>query len=263
MEGTIKPSNIRAIFYIDPYNPKAKTVSEMFSLLQTTNEEDANVICVFGGDGTFLHAFHKYADRKIPFLGINCGNVGFLINSIEEVRGSVEIDRPVRCYTHPYLTATSIMGENTLPPVKAFNDVWIERNCGQCCWFEVSINGVVRIPKLTCDGCIICTQAGSTGYSRSVGMIPIPYGTPLIGLVPNNASFPHGIKPMFFPIGTSITIRNLQPYRRFTRAFYDGIEIGEVTQISVCVVQNGCTTAMTHDMESTDVFLDKTLSFFD
>ena len=38
-------------------------------------------------------------------------------------------------------------GDEKLSPKQSFNDVWIERQTGQCCWFEITINGKIKTSK--------------------------------------------------------------------------------------------------------------------
>ena len=40
--------------------------------------DDVECILVLGGDGTLLKASTDYADKNIPFLGINLGTLGFM-----------------------------------------------------------------------------------------------------------------------------------------------------------------------------------------
>ena len=43
------------------------------------NEESPQIVLSIGGDGTLLHAFHKYSDRlnSVAFVGIHTGHLGF------------------------------------------------------------------------------------------------------------------------------------------------------------------------------------------
>ena len=46
--------------------------------------EKAQAMVVLGGDGFMLHCLHEYMDYNIPFYGMNCGTVGFLLNEFRE-----------------------------------------------------------------------------------------------------------------------------------------------------------------------------------
>ena len=42
--------------------------------------EEADTLVVCGGDGTMLRAVRAYKDMALPFVGINFGHIGFLMN---------------------------------------------------------------------------------------------------------------------------------------------------------------------------------------
>ena len=39
---------------------------------------DSDIIISFGGDGTLIAAFRELGKKKIPVMGLHCGNKGFL-----------------------------------------------------------------------------------------------------------------------------------------------------------------------------------------
>lgn len=45
------------------------------------DDNNPDIVCVIGGDGTFLSAIHKYIHRldKTIFTGIHTGTLGFLL----------------------------------------------------------------------------------------------------------------------------------------------------------------------------------------
>ncbi|EDR30097.1 poly(p)/ATP NAD kinase, putative [Entamoeba dispar SAW760] len=259
---TLQVDHIRAKFHIDDYNQKAPDVARQFERIH--DEVNPNVVMTFGGDGTFLKAFHENYHLQLPYLGINCGNLGYLINPIQEVMDSIEKNKPLKCYSYPCLKVDASNGSTQLSTQFAFNDAWIERLNGQCCWFEVIINGVVRIPKLCCDGIVVCTPAGSTGYSKSIGVMPIPPNANMIGFVPNNASYPLGIRPLYLPLDTEVIIKNIQPNRRKTRGFYDGVELSEITELKIKVIENGCRVIYAHEENLNKTYINKvTKGFFE
>ena len=42
------------------------------------------MVVALGGDGSMLETIHRVLDRKIPVYGMNCGSVGFLMNTFSE-----------------------------------------------------------------------------------------------------------------------------------------------------------------------------------
>ena len=66
-------------------SPKAqaalKEIRKHHDLVELTRRRmGAQVIVVLGGDGFMLQTLHAYMKMKLPFYGINCGTVGFLMN---------------------------------------------------------------------------------------------------------------------------------------------------------------------------------------
>ena len=52
--------------------------SYIHALLESVQKQ---CILVLGGDGTMLRAIAEHAEKDLPFLGVNFGHKGFLLNS--------------------------------------------------------------------------------------------------------------------------------------------------------------------------------------
>src|ERR1700730_1916155 len=58
-----------------------KELRKHYDIVELTRRRmAAQVIVVLGGDGFMLQTLHNYMKIKLPFYGINCGTVGFLMN---------------------------------------------------------------------------------------------------------------------------------------------------------------------------------------
>jgi NAD+ kinase len=129
--------------------------------------EDAVELClVLGGDGTILRALQRYAGTEVPVFAINFGEIGFLA-TVEP--GDIE-DGIARALSGDFellrLPAIVLEGPQAF---KAVNDVAIHRRVGDrvaeiAYELEEEIVGCVR-----CDGLVIATPAGSTGYNLANG----------------------------------------------------------------------------------------------
>jgi NAD+ kinase len=122
---------------------------------------------VLGGDGTILGALQRYAGTGVPVFAINFGAIGFLATvepqDLEDgirraLTGDFELLRL------PAIVLETPCGEQT-----AINDVAIHRRAGErvarlAYEFEGEEVGSVR-----CDGLVIATPAGSTGYNLANG----------------------------------------------------------------------------------------------
>ena len=153
-----------------------------FSSSVTTLEdlpERADVVAVFGGDGTFLHAARLVAGSRIPLLGINLGSLGFLTEvKLEDMHAAFECLLSGRYWLEERVlldVKVSRQG-NQLAQYLALNDAVINKGAlARIIEMELSVNSqLVTITRA--DGLIISTPTGSTAYSLAAGG-PILYPT--------------------------------------------------------------------------------------
>ena len=129
-------------------------------------------VCI-GGDGTVLRAARLAIPDAVPILGINMGRLGFLtdmsprdfFNQFERiVAKDWRIEQRVMVRAD-WTDAAS--GERR--EFHALNDVVVSRlSPGRPIYTEVSIDGT-PLALYRCDGMIVATPTGSTGYSLSAG----------------------------------------------------------------------------------------------
>ena len=67
----------RLMIVADETNPKARELAKLFRPLESS---DPTAILVLGGDGSMLAAIRKHWRLRLPFLGLNAGTLGFLMN---------------------------------------------------------------------------------------------------------------------------------------------------------------------------------------
>jgi NAD kinase len=214
----------------DKRNPRALEMAERYQ--QWEDPEAPNCILVIGGDGTMLHAIRQNWRRRIPFIGINRGHLGFLLNEPESlpVESFCSTDLVVRQMPMLYIESTAPDGMRRTE--LAFNDAWVERRTSQSAWMEVIVNGQVRIPKLVADGALVCTAAGSTAYARSMGVAPLLADMPGWLVVGSNVMTPVSWKSALLAPESVITLRSTGGEKRPLNAFVDGRDIGETVSFS-------------------------------
>ena len=132
---------------------------------------EVEIAVVLGGDGTILRGAEVTLSRKIPLLGINLGQVGFL----------AEVDRPsvqaiVDSIIHKSYVSESRMvlkfalerDGKEISHGWALNEVTVERDGTTMVELFVEID---RRPlsHWGCDGVICSTPTGSTAYAFSAG----------------------------------------------------------------------------------------------
>jgi len=212
----------------DPRNEKSQLVASQYRRYES---DDPNLILVLGGDGTMLHTIREHWRLRIPFLGMNTGHLGFLMN--ERIPTELtELD--LVSYTLPLLRVDTEAPSGEQSWGLAFSDVWLERADGQAAWFRLDVDGETRVSKVVGDGMLVATASGSSAYARAMGATPIPLNTPTVTLVGSNIFEPRFWKPMALPDDSLITIASLdRSGKRPVRGYIDGTPIGAVQQISV------------------------------
>jgi NAD kinase len=185
-------------------------------------------IVVVGGDGVMLRKIRHHWQRRLPLIGLNAGNLGFLMNAPELFinQEKKEVDVIYRVLPMLYVEMTRVDG--SVIKTYGFNDAWMERSTSQSAWVEVTVNQQNQMPKVICDGMLVSTAAGSTAYARSMGATPLPAHTPAWLLVGSNVMEPISWKHAMLSPETEIDIINLSPEKRPTEAFVDGLSQGEV-----------------------------------
>ena len=130
-------------------------------------------LLVFGGDGTMLSAARKYAPKDVGILGFNMGRLGFLLDTeISEfsaaidalIKGEFTIERRLML-----LVEVTDKNKNVKKREYALNEAVIsQRHILRIINIDVNVNGAL-MDSMDCDGVIVATPTGSTGYNLSAG----------------------------------------------------------------------------------------------
>ena len=232
--NSLTEHEIAVIEYLDKHNHEIFIDVDFFkSLALNKNKKplDINkvdVLFTIGGDGTLLRAIPIVKDTKVPILGINTGQLGFLtsVNKESLIKGLDMFF--MKKYT---LIKRTLLELKTSPEISdivffpyALNEVTINRKNSTS---MLSIKTTIDQKLLTTywsDGLIISTSTGSTGYSLSSGG---PIISPEANAFVLNPIAPHniGMRPLIVPdksnIGIHVTGRSKKHLisldnRRFT-----------------------------------------------
>ncbi len=222
----------RPLIHMADRNPLAVEIARKFDSIR--DETDPNCVIAIGGDGTMLHAIQTHWRKRIPFIGVNAGHLGFLLNKREDVlddtrktgwfaESGVMVTRQL-----PMIYAETTTPDGTVKRELSFNDAWVERSTGQSAWLRVSVDGKERIPKLVCDGLLVSTAAGSTAYAMSMGAQPLLADTPGWLVVGSNVMSPLGWKSALLPLEANVLIEALNTEKRPVIGFAHGVPMGPV-----------------------------------
>jgi NAD+ kinase len=126
---------------------------------------DVELCVVLGGDGTILRALQLYAGTGVPVFAVNFGEIGFLATIEPE-----ELEEGIRralSDEFELLNLPAIVLEE--PRRAAINDVAIHRKVGErVAEIAYGLQGEV-LGSVRCDGLVVATPAGSTGYNLANG----------------------------------------------------------------------------------------------
>ncbi|MBQ7940103.1 MAG: NAD(+)/NADH kinase [Clostridia bacterium] len=173
--------------------------------------EKADLILVFGGDGSIIRAARSSVGREIPIAGINCGRLGYLaeIESNETdlldaiVTGEGIIERRIMLDVQ-ILREDTILGVDT----PALNDIVLTNGpLPKLLSFGLYCNGEL-VENCYADGMILAAPTGSTAYSMSAGgpildpCLNCICATPICPQTMNN-------RPVIFSGDSTLEFRNI------------------------------------------------------
>ncbi len=199
---------------------------------------------VLGGDGTILRALRLYAGTKVPVFAINFGEIGFLA-TVEPQEMQEGIARAFNGHFE-LLHLPGIALQTPAGGVEtAINDIAIHRRVGErVAELAYTLDGE-EVGSVRCDGLVLATPAGSTGYNLANGGPVMAWGVE--GFVVSFIA-PHSLtaRALVAAPGDPITIHNrsrealdvsvdgrpvcdLAPDARIRARFVD--EVGTIAQL--------------------------------
>jgi len=212
---------------------------------------DADLLVALGGDGFMLETLHASMDRPVPIYGMNLGTVGFLLNEFQSEDLLNRLDEAVSVGLHPLRMRVS-RRDGSREEAVAINEVSLFRETRQAAQIRISIDGVVRMPELVCDGVMVATPAGSTAYNLSAHGPILPTGSNLLALTPINAFRPRRWRGALLPSSSHFRFDVLNPEKRPVSAVADYTEIRDIVHVEVWEDHSKCLTLLfdpEHDLE--------------
>jgi NAD+ kinase len=145
-------------------------------VLDAPLSDDVELCVVLGGDGTILRALRRYAGTSVPVFAVNYGEVGFLA-TVDPGDGDLPaaFERAL-AGDFEVLTLPALALETPDGPQAAINDVSIHRRAGErVAQLAYAIDGE-EVGSVRCDGLVLATPAGSTGYNLANGGPVLAWG---------------------------------------------------------------------------------------
>lgn len=193
--------------------------------------EDADVIVAIGGDGFMLETLRAHMGDGKPIYGVNCGTVGFLMNP-QDIDGLADkIDAAEEAIIHP-LAMEATTEDGTVATAKAINEISLFRQTRQSAQVRISVNGKVRMDKLTCDGVLLATPAGSTAYNLSAHGPILPINAQMLALTPISAFRPRRWRGALLSHEAVVEFETLNGEYRPLSAVADNYEVRNVARVT-------------------------------
>ena len=140
-----------------------------FSLLKKEDYPSIDLALSLGGDGTFLRTAYKIGEAGVPILGINLGNLGFLVDVPgDEISAAINEIFSTGFTVEERSLLSLERSDNGLKSV-ALNEIAVlKQDTSSMIRVHTIINGEY-LCTYRADGLIISTPTGSTAYALSVG----------------------------------------------------------------------------------------------
>ena len=132
----------------------------------------SDLVCVLGGDGTFLRTARAIGDSGVPTLGVNLGRIGFLAKvEMGELEGALDqvaagdyaLEERFR------ISATLRRANGEREEHACLNDVVVARG-GRVRLIHVAVEvSESHLATYAADAVVVATPTGSTAYSFSAG----------------------------------------------------------------------------------------------
>jgi NAD+ kinase len=187
------------------------------SRAQPFRPEDAaslDLLLSLGGDGTLLRAARLLGGCRVPILGVNLGNLGFLTSvapeQLDEALAAVDSGE-VLLDERMALGVEAVAADGTTHGIyRALNDAVLQRG-GVARMIRLRVlAGSEEVGTYSADGIILATPTGSTAYSLSAGG---PIVAPAVECILATPVSPHtlAIRPLVLPAEERVTIEVLSP----------------------------------------------------
>ena len=192
---------------------------------------EADVLVAIGGDGSMLEALRAHMTGGKPIYGVNCGTVGFLMNTKDIDGLGDKIADAEEAVIHPLsMEATTDSGETLT--AKAINEISMFRQTRQSAQIRIIVNDKVRMDSLTCDGVLLATPAGSTAYNLSAHGPILPINAQMLALTPISAFRPRRWRGALLSHEAVVRFETIDPEFRPVSAVADNYEVRNVTSVT-------------------------------
>ncbi len=219
--------------FLASQKPQAMQMAEQLSAIYgNVPLGQADVIVAVGGDGFMLETLRATMAANKPIYGVNCGTVGFLMNS-NSIDGLDErIEKAESAVIYPLKMKVTTL-DGGVHEAHGINEISLFRQTRQSARIKICINGKQRMETLICDGVLVATPAGSTAYNLSAHGPILPIDAHLLALTPISAFRPRRWKGALLPHDAIVVFEAIDPVLRPVSAVADNHEIRDAKSVEI------------------------------
>lgn len=209
-----------------------RALDQLLARYENHPPQACDVVVALGGDGFMLDTLHRAVEWGVPVFGMNCGSVGFLMNRLDVNDLGSRLRRAESMILNPLrMRAETVDGDRV--DALAVNEVSLLRETRQTAMIRVSVDAVVRLDGLVCDGVLVATPAGSTAYNLSAHGPILPLDAGVLALTPISPFRPRRWRGALLPTTARIVLEVRQPQKRPVSAVADFREVRNVTRVEI------------------------------
>jgi NAD+ kinase len=219
------------------FDKKSITVNKklkFFKKFKKYSPQKANLIVVLGGDGFMLQVLKKLRRFNKPFYGMNTGTYGFLMNKFKtkKIIENIPKSRPITISALQMIAKTK---NNIIKRGIAINEISMLRQSKQTASLQIKKGKKIIMKKLTSDGVLVSTPAGSTAYNLSVHGPILSLNSKKLAITPISPFRPRRWKGSIVSDRSVISINNLNIKKRPVSVVADNLEFRNIKNVKIYV----------------------------
>ena len=194
----------------------------------------ADLIAVLGGDGFMLQTLKKLGKFNKPFYGMNMGTYGFLMNKFKTGKfiENLSKSKPITISALQMIAKTK---NNTTKKGIAINEISMFRQSKQAATIQIKKGKKIIMKKLSSDGVLVSTPAGSTAYNLSVHGPILSLNSKKLAITPISPFRPRRWKGTIVSDKSVININNLNTKKRPVSVVADNVEFRNIKNVKIYI----------------------------
>jgi len=222
----------RIAFTASPVQPAQDALADLIAAHGQCDPQAADVVVALGGDGFMLQTLHATERLNVPVYGMNCGTIGFLMNTFSTEGLPERLAATEETVINP-LAMRAVTKDGRVVEALAINEVSLLRAGPQAAKLRISIDGRERLAELVCDGALVATPAGSTAYNYSAHGPILPIGSDVLALTAMSAFRPRRWRGALLPKTAVVRFDVLESDKRPVMADADSRSVRDVISVEI------------------------------